>query len=316
MPHRARLQKYAILSILAAVVTIALKGAAYFLTDSVGLLSDALESLVNLAAAIFAFIVLGIAARPPDHDHEHGHEKVEYLSSGFEGALILLAAASIAFAAVNRLLNPTPLADLGVGLAVSVVASLVNLGVAVVLLRAGRRHSSITLEADAHHLLTDVWTSVGVIAGVGAVALTGWLWLDPVVALVVAANIVWTGYHLMRRSALGVMDTVLPDAERSVLVACLDRYLERGMTWHALRTRQAGAREFAEVHILVPGTWSVQQGHDLLEEIERDIRHALPALHIITHLEPVEDPVSWDDVLLDRVDVEIGVDEPVGTSAM
>jgi len=294
------LLSFAWLSIAAAVFTIALKTVAYFLTGSVGLLSDALESLVNLAGAVMALSMLTVAARPPDDDHLYGHGKAEYFSSFFEGVLILLAAGGIVLASVERLVRPRPLEQLGLGLLVSVIASLVNLGVALVLLRAGRRHHSITLEANARHLLTDVWTSAGVVVGVGAVSLTSWLWLDPVVALVVAGNIIVTGVRIVRQSVSGLMDAALPVAELAGLRAVLDSYATGGVQFHALRTRQAGARRFVSVHVLVPGRWTVRRGHQLLERIEADIRHVLPNATVFTHLEPSDDPASFDDQALDR----------------
>ncbi|MBK8477852.1 MAG: cation transporter [Opitutaceae bacterium] len=298
--ERSSLTRYAWLSIAAALVTIVLKTTAYELTDSVGLLSDAVESLVNLAGGIMALMMLKIAARPADDDHAYGHGKAEYFSSGVEGTLILLAAGSIAYAAVLRLLHPKPLEQVGVGLAVSAVASLVNLGVALIILRAGRRHNSITLEANAHHLMTDVWTSVGVVAAIGAVALTGWHWLDPVVALLVAANIVWTGVGIVRRSVAGLMDIALPPDDLEKVRVVLTAHTVGGVQFHNLRTRQAGARKFITTDVLVPGAWTVQQGHDLVELIENDIRHAIPDSAVFTHLEPVEDPASWADTALDR----------------
>ena len=294
------LKPYAWLSIAAALSTIALKTVAWWLTGSVGLLSDALESLVNLAGALMALWMLSIAEQPPDALHAYGHGKAEYFSSGFEGFLILLAALGIGWTAVDRLLHPQPLEQVGVGLAVSAAASVINFWTARILLAVGRRHHSITLEADAHHLLTDVWTSVGVIAGVGAVAFTGWLWLDPVLALLVAANIVWTGYQLIRRSAAGLMDAALPQARQAAIEAVLEGYRRDGTGFHQLLTRQAGARAFVSVHVLVPGEWSVQQGHDHAERIEADIRAAVPNAHVLTHLEPIEDPISHEDTRLDR----------------
>jgi cation diffusion facilitator family transporter len=292
---RSRLRRFAWLSIAAALLTIGLKTAAFLLTGSVGLLSDALESVVNLAGALMALAMLTVAARAPDAEHPHGHDKAEYFSSGVEGGLILVAAAAIGYAAVRRLLHPQPLEQVGLGLAVSVLASLVNLVVARVLLRVGRRQGSITLEADAHHLLTDVWTSVGVVAGVGLVALTGRLWLDPAVALLVAANIVWTGVGILRRSVRGLMDVALEPAERSALEAALRPYLAEGVRYHALRTRQSAARRFVTLHVLVPGDWTVHRGHELLERIEADIRAAIPAAVVLTHLESLDDVTSWDD---------------------
>jgi cation diffusion facilitator family transporter len=297
---RASLTRFAWLSIAAALLTIALKAGAYLLTGSVGLLSDALESLVNLASAVMALSMLIVAARPPDDDHAYGHEKAEYFSSVFEGLLILVAAGAIGVTALQRLLHPRPLEQIGLGLAASGVAAAINLGVALVLLRAGRRHHSITLEADAHHLLTDVWTSAGVIAGVALTAATGWLRLDPIIALVVAANIVVTGVRIMRRSVSGLMDAALPAGDVRAIEAVLARYAAGGVHYHALRTRQAGARCFVSVHILVPGEWTVQRGHDELERIEAGITAAIPGISVLTHLEPLGDPASWDDVALDR----------------
>ena len=296
----ASLKRFAWLSIAAALSTIALKTVAWWLTGSVGLLSDALESGVNLAGALMALAMLTLAALPPDDNHSHGHGKAEYFASGFEGFLILVAAFGIGAAAIDRLLHPHALEQVGAGLVVSFVASVINLLTARVLLAAGREHRSITLEADAHHLMTDVWTSVGVIVGVGAVALTGWLWLDPVLALAVAANIIWTGWQLLRRSASGLMDEALPAEQQAAVVAALEAYRRKGIDYHALRTRQAGARSFVTVHVLVPGAWSVQRGHDLLEELEADIRRAVPHASVLTHLEPLEDPVSTHDIDLDR----------------
>ena len=297
----ASLRRYIYLSIGAAVVTIGLKSTAYLLTGSVGLLSDAMESLVNLVAALLALFLLTIAERPPDEDHAYGHTKAEYFSSAAEGALILLAAYSIGAVAFNRILTPQPLENIGIGLAVSIAASAINFGVARVLLRAGRQHNSITLEADGHHLMTDVWTSAGVVAGIVAVALSGWLILDSLIALAVAANIVWSGVQLMRRSALGLLDSAIPQTERDQIAETMARYAPQGVQFHSLRTRQAGQRRFLSVHVLVPGKWTVQRGHNMLEQIERDIRQTLPGpTTILTHLEPVEDPVSMEDMAIDR----------------
>jgi len=295
------LKRYAYLSIAAALSTILLKGAAWWLTGSVGLLSDALESFVNLAGALMALAMLSLAEAPADDTHAHGHGKAEYFSSAFEGFLILVAAASIGYAAVDRLLHPQAIESVGIGLGVSVVASLINLVTARTLMKVGRKHNSITLEADAHHLLTDVWTSVGVIIGVGLVWLTGWLWLDPVIALLVAANIVWTGWQLLHRSASGLMDESISEEQIKAIEAVLEDYRRQGLDFHALRTRQAGMRAFVTLHVLVPGAWTVQQGHDWLERIEADIMHAVPRAHVTTHLEPLEDPASLFDQTLDRI---------------
>ena len=297
------LTRFAWLSIAAAIATMALKTVAWKLTGSVGLLSDAMESLVNLAGAVMALAMLSVAARPPDEDHAYGHGKAEYFSAGFEGALIVVAAISIAVAAIDRLLHPRSIEQIGVGLAVSVVASLVNLGVALVLLKAARAHRSATLQSNAHHLLTDVWTSGGVVVAVGAVAMTGWQRLDPIIALVVAANIVFTGGRIVMNSVAGLMDAALPAEEIAILRQLLDRHAAEGLEYHALRTRQSGALRFVSVHILVPPEWTVQRGHELLERIEGEIRRALPPVTVFTHLEPIGDPSAMDDQDLHREEV-------------
>jgi cation diffusion facilitator family transporter len=249
---------------------------------------------------MMALAMLSLAAMPADENHAHGHGKAEYFSSAFEGFLILIAAIGIGYAAIERLLNPQPLEAVGIGLAVSVVASIINLATSRILMGVGKKYKSITLEADAHHLLTDVWTSAGVIAGVGLVWLTGWFWLDPVIALLVAFNIVWTGWQLLQRSAAGLMDISIPEEELKAIETILDSYRRQGLEFHALRTRQAGARAFITVHLLVPGAWTIKQGHDWSERIEADIRRAVTHAHITTHLEPMEDPVSLADQDLDR----------------
>jgi cation diffusion facilitator family transporter len=297
---REKLKRYAWLSIAAAVATILLKGVAWWLTGSVGLLSDAIESFVNLAGALMALAMLSLAATPADDKHAYGHGKAEYFSSAFEGFLILLAAGSIAWTAIERFLHPQALEDVGVGLAVSVVASIINLLAARELLKAGLAYNSITLEADAKHLMTDVWTSAGVVAGVGLVWVSGWLWLDPLLALLVAANIVWTGWQLLHRSASGLMDEAIPKEQIEAVEAVLNGYRRQGLAFHALRTRQAGRQAFISMHVLVPGDWSVQRGHDLAEQIEADIRAAVPFSHLTTHLEPIEDPLSLVDETLER----------------
>jgi cation diffusion facilitator family transporter len=291
------------ISIAAAVVTIVLKAVAYLLTGSVGLLSDALESFVNLVGALMAFSMLTIAARPADEDHAYGHSKAEYFSSGVEGTLILIAAISIVVAAAQRLITPKQLEQVGWGLGISIVASLVNLVVALLLLRANKQYHSITLEANAKHLMTDVWTSAGVVVGVGAVALTGWERLDPVVAIIVAANIVWSGGRIVYQSVSGLMDTALPAEEQNTLRKALEPYIQSGVQCHAIRTRQSGMRRFVSLHVLVPGLWTVQHGHYLLEKIESAIRQALPNVTVFTHLESLEDPASWIDIDLDRTEV-------------
>ena len=295
------LKRFAWLSIAAAIATILLKGAAWWLTGSVGLLSDAIESFVNLAGALMALWMLTLAALPADIDHAHGYGKAEYFSSAFEGFLILLAACSIGYTAMERLTRPQPLEAVGFGLAISALASVINFITARILMGVGRKQNSITLEADARHLMTDVWTSAGVIAGVGLVRLSGWLWLDPAIALLVAANIIWTGWQLMRRSAAGLLDASLPADKREQIELLLAGYRRQGLDFHALRTRQSGSRAFVTLHVLVPGHWTVQQGHDWAEQIEADIRNAIPEAHITTHLEPLEDPLSMIDKELDRL---------------
>ena len=308
--NQSSLTRFAWLSIAAAVLTLGLKSGAYLLTGSVGLFSDALESIVNLAGALMALTMLTIAARPADEDHAYGHNKAEYFSSGVEGTLILIAAASIGITAFQRLLAPRPLEQIGLGLGVSIIASIVNLSVALVLKKAGKRYHSITLEASAQHLMTDVWTSAGVLVGVGAVALTGWERLDPVIAFIVAGNITWSGISIVRKSVLGLMDTALPAEEQSVIRSVLERYSQEGVQFHALRTRQAGSLGFVSFHVLVPGLWTVHHGHNLLERIESDLRRALPKVSVFTHLESIDDPASWDDTTLDRAENRSGESTP------
>ena len=295
------LTRYAWLSIAAALTTIFLKAGAYLLTGSVGLLSDAIESVVNLLAAVMALSMLTIAARPPDESHRYGHGKAEYFSSNTEGVLIIVAAVGIAFAAVERIIHPREIEQLGIGLTVSVVASVINFIVARILRKAGKKYRSITLEADSHHLMTDVWTSVGVVAGVGAVALTGWTILDPLIALGMAINIVYTGVDLIRRSVAGLMDASLSDEEMQMVEDVLDDYRQEfGIDFHALRTRQAGARHFISVHVLVPGAWTVHDAHHIAEDLESDIRDAVQNSVAFTHLEPIDDEISHNDISLDR----------------
>lgn len=301
MQDRASLTKFAWLSIGAAAATISLKTIAYFLTGSVGLLSDAIESLVNLAGAVMALTMLVIAARPADEDHVYGHSKAEYFASVTEGILIFGAAIGIMATAVQRLIVPRPIEQLGIGLGVSVAASLINFIVARILLDTGRKRNSITLEADAHHLMTDVWTSVGVIGGVAVAGFTGWSVFDPIVAILVALNIVWTGFQLVKRSVSGLMDAALPENEQSLIQAVMDKYQGRGVSFHALRTRQAAARRFISVHVLVPGDMTVHDAHHIVEDFEDDIRAALGgAVTVFTHLEPAEDELSMEDLYLDR----------------
>jgi cation diffusion facilitator family transporter len=291
-------RSYAALSIIAAVMTIVLKFGAYFLTGSVGLLSDAFESIVNLVAAVAAFWALSYAAKPPDAEHAFGHAKAEYFASALEGILILIAAIGIAVAAVERLAHPQPIEQAGLGLGLALVATAINGGVAWILLQASQRLRSITLKADAHHLLTDVWTSVGVVIGIGLVSVTGWNILDPIVAILVAANIIWAGVKLLQETGAGLLDTAIPAGERQEILLIMSEYERQGIQFHAMRTRVSGAYRFVSFHVLVPGAWTVQRGHDLCESIEQAISLALPGTDVTTHLEPAEDPISWDDVNL------------------
>jgi cation diffusion facilitator family transporter len=299
-PEARWLPRYAWVSAWTAVVTIALKAAAWLLTGSIGLLSDALESFVNLATALLAIAMLSLAARPEDEDHPYGHNKAEYFSSGVEGALVFLTGLGIAVAAVLRFLRPHPLEQLGLGVTLSALSTAINLGVALLLLRAGRRHRSVTLEANGHHLLADVWTSVAVVGGLGAVALTGLHALDPSVALLVAGHVSWTGISILRRTVTGLMDSALSEDDQEALRRALSLHVVDPVQVHALRSRVAGARRFVTLHVLVPGEWTVHRGHELLEQIEADIRRALPNTSVLTHLESLEDPASWDDIALDR----------------
>ncbi len=292
---RSRLARFAWLAIAAALVTIGLKTGAWYLTGSVGLLSDAAESLVNLVAAIVALWTLTIAARPADDKHHFGHSKAEYFSAAIEGQLILVAALLIMFPAVERLIHPRDLENVGFGLVISVVASVVNGLVGWVLLRAGRRYRSSALEADAQHLFTDVWTSVGVVAGIILVALTGWSPLDPLIAIAVGANIVFTGWRLLRDAIAGLMDHTWSSKENAELAALLARFDRDEVRFHGLRTRTAGHHRFAEVHVLVPGAWTVQEGHDVLEDIEAAVRAEMVDVSMVCHLEPLEDPRSYGD---------------------
>ncbi len=291
---------YAFLSLGTAILIIGLKFTAFWVTGSVGLLSDAMESIANLIAAAVALWALTLAARPPDQQHPFGHSKAEYFSSALEGILILVAAGGIAVTAGGRLFHPQPIEQIDLGLGFSLVSTAINAGVAWVLLQAARRLRSITLRADAYHLLTDVWTSVGVLLGILVVKATGWLILDPVIALLVAANIVWTGIRLIRETGSSLLDAALPNDMQEIIELVLHEYQVQGVKFHALRTRVAGSRGFVSFHVLVPGNWTVKQGHDLCESIELALLKALPGIAVMSHLEPLEDPVSWQDESLDR----------------
>jgi len=295
------LERYAWISMAAAVATIGLKGLAWWLTGSVGFLSDALESLVNLAAAVLVLSMLRLAASPPDKEHPYGRSKAEYFSAGIEGALIVVAAAGILWAAVPRLLEPQPIEAPLLGVLLTGVATAINLVVGMLLIRVGRREDSITLEADGRHLMTDVWTSAGVIAGVVIISATGWLLLDPLIGLAVAAHIVWEGFGLMRRSVSGLLDASISQLDQREITKLFSEYSRRyGISFHALRTRQAGARRFITFHILVPDAWTVAHAHRLSEEIESRVRSMVPNAAVFTHIEPLSDPASYDDQSLDR----------------
>lgn len=290
------LTRYAWLSIAAALVTIGLKTLAWYLTGSVGLLADAAESLVNLVAAIMALVALTVAMKPADKNHHFGHSKAEYFSAAIEGLMIFVAAAFILFSSINRFFNPQELENIATGLAVSIVAAVVNGVVGTVLIRAGKKHRSITLTADGKHLMTDVWTSAGVVVGVILVALTGWAQLDAIVAFAVGVNILVTGWKLITQSTAGFMDVSLPKADNDRIRAILETFRSDDIEFHAIRTREAGRRWFMTVHVLVPGSWTVQQGHDLTEDIGEALRAEYPELQIICHVEPIEDPRSYEDI--------------------
>lgn len=299
---RSNLTRFAWLSVGVAILTIGLKTAAYFLTGSVGLLSDALESIVNLVGAGMALAMLTIAARPPDKNHAYGHSKAEYFSSGIEGTLILIASISIAYTAIERILNPRPLEQIGIGLLVSTGASLANLAVSLILQRAGRNYNSISLTSNGKHLMTDVITSGGVLIGVGATAFSGWQILDSIVAILVAINILWTGFGIIRNSVSGLMDSALPSVDLEKIDNALATYTKQGIQVHALRTRQSASMKFISMHILVPGDWSVEKGHKLITQIETDITSVIPDSIVFTHLEPINTPLDHEKSVLTEFD--------------
>jgi cation diffusion facilitator family transporter len=294
------LTHYAMLSLGAAVLTFLMKLFAWYLTDSVGMLSDALESLANVAAAIIALASLAVAVRPEDEEHAFGHSKAEYFAAGTEGFLVLLAAVAIGWTSIGRFLSPHPISDPVLGLVILVAASTVNFAVAAVLSRVGKKRDSIALVADAKHLMTDVWSSAAVLIAVVLVALTGWWWLDPLIGLLLAFHIIATGAKLINESMHGLMDTGLPPTELEAIRLALAQYADVGVQSHALRTRKAGAKKFMTIHLLMPGEWTILRGHNLAEQVEKELRHAVPGLIVFTHMEPVEDPVSWEDVALER----------------
>jgi cation diffusion facilitator family transporter len=291
------------LSIAAAVVTLGLKTGAYWLTGSVGLLSDALESIINLVAALIAYVSIWYSARPADRTHMYGHSKVEFFSSGIEGWLIVVAAGAIAWYAVQRLLHPQPLEQLDLGLLVSLVAAGINYVVARMLIRVGRAEHAIVLEADGQHLMTDVWTSAAVLVALAVVWATNWVELDPIIAIGIAINIVWTGMKLVGRSIDGLMDRALPEEELTKLRAAIQTCLEPEMAFHALRTRRAGTKFFADFHLLVPGAWTVRRAHTVAHQVEEAARAALPGLEVTVHVEPIEEQSSWEDNPIERAEI-------------
>ncbi|ULB33076.1 MULTISPECIES: cation diffusion facilitator family transporter [Proteiniphilum] len=296
-----KLQNFIYLSITAAIVTIVLKFYAYYITGSMGFLSDSLESFVNLFAAIFALIMLNLSQKPADDGHDYGHSKAEYFSSAAEGALILVAAFSIIWSAINRIINPRPLENINTGLLFSFLASLVNLLVGIVLIKNGKKNKSLLLEADGRHLMTDVWTSVGVILGIIVVKYTGWLIIDPVIAILVAINIIYTGYILISRSASGLMDAAIPEDDLKKVIIYLESLKDKQIEYHSLLTRAAGQRKFISMHLLVPGEWTVKKGHDCADDIEEAIVEMFDEpVTVSTHIEPVEDPASLKDIGIDR----------------
>lgn len=294
-PQIQDLSKYGFLSLGVGILVLLLKLTAWQITDSVGLLSDALESLVNIAAAIVAIIALRAASRPPDRTHQFGHGKAEYFSALVEGAMIVIAATMIIISAVQRLLAPQPLEQIGLGLGISVLASILNGAVAFILFRVGREHGSLALVADAHHLVTDLWTTAGVVVGVLIVGFTGWNLLDPMIAIAVAVNIVVVGVGLLRSSMAGLLDSALPEDQVEVIKSTLAPYRGENVEIHGLQTRRAGRQSFITMHVLVPGDWDVMAGHEICHQIETDLSEELPGVQVTTHLEPLEDPRAWND---------------------
>jgi cation diffusion facilitator family transporter len=258
---------------------------------------------VNLVGATLALVMLAIAARPADKSHTYGHSKAEYFSSGIEGALILVAAISIIYTAIERLINPQPLEKIGIGLIVSLAATMVNLTVSIILQRAGKKYNSISLASNGKHLMTDVWTSGGVLVGVGAVALSRWQTLDPIVAILVALNIIWTGIGIMRKSVAGLMDSALPAKEMAIIEKVIQESLVPGVEIHALRTRQSAANKFISMHVLVPGDWTVTHGHEVVTVIEGSVSSALPGSVVITHFEPLDTPISHEKTIIGNHDL-------------
>ena len=274
------------LSIIVAIITIAMKTTAWWITDSVGLLSDAMESLVNLASAAFALTMVTIARRPADADHPYGHHKAEYFSSGFEGLMIIVAAVGIAWAAAQRLYHPQPIGMLGWGLALSVLSSAINGALAWAMLHSARQHRSMALEADARHLVTDVWTSAGVVLGVGLVALTGWQWLDPAVAIAVALNILWAGAHLMWKSSQGLMDEALEPEVLAEVENTLAGFHHPTIRFDHLSSRRSGQRRFVDLHMHMPADWTLRRAAAVRGSVEQALMSAVPGLRATIQLLP------------------------------
>ncbi|MCX6731295.1 MAG: cation diffusion facilitator family transporter [Candidatus Roizmanbacteria bacterium] len=292
--------KLAGVSIAASICTITLKLLAFFLTNSVSLLSDALESFVNLIAATITFFMVRLSLKPADETHPYGHGKAEYISSVAEGFFIIVAAGAIIFTAVQRLLNPISLDKPGLGLLFSIVASLINLGVGLVLIKNGKKRHSLALEADGHHLMTDVYTTAGVLVGLIIVYATRLYILDPIIAIIVGLNIISAGFSIMQKSLSGFMDSSIDKEYLDFVKSTFAEYKSQKIEFHGMRTRQSGSRKFISFHMLVPGAWSVTQAHSLAEEVEKKIRTSIPQVTITIHIEPLEDPVSWEDTELDR----------------
>ncbi|MFM2309374.1 MAG: hypothetical protein RLY87_1495 [Chloroflexota bacterium] len=295
-----QLRRYAWISLFVAFVVIFLKIAAYYLTGSVSLLSDALESVVNVLGASATMWALAVSELPPDDDHAHGHDKAEYFSSGFEGALVLVAAVVIIVTSLQRFIEPQPIDASPIGIAIALGTSVINYVLARWLLRAAKQHDSTALEADAHHIMSDVVTSIAVSGGLVLAVITSISWFDPLFALFVGLNIIRTGWDLVKRSADGLLDASLLPVDHDRVMAIITKYRGDTIDFHAIRTRRSGSRKFVTFHVLVPGDWSVQRGHELLEAIEIELTHAIPNLHVTTHLEPNDDPSSFHDIDLHR----------------
>lgn len=289
--------KYIYLSVFASILTIVLKSSAAYITDSVGLFSDAMESLVNLAAALMALYIMRIAFTPPDKKHPFGHSKAEYFSSFIEGFLILFASLAIGYTAYKKILYPNKIEQIGIGLFISIIASTINLGVGVLLIKMGKRVNSIILEADGKHLLTDVWTTVGVLVGLVVVQLTDFYILDPIIGLLVALNIIYTGVKLIRDSISGFMDTAASEQDEELIKKIINSICKEPIQFHSLYTRQSASKIFITFHLLVPDDWSIAHSHTLTLELENQIKNKFSGSEVFIHLEPLSSPESYDDYL-------------------